>query len=154
MCYPTQNVYSRYIMTQETKKNNNTGALFKNKDKKTPNQPDYKGNVSIEGKKYLASGWIKQVPGKDDYISLSLTDPDTFAKKTWNNNETKPENNNSSKTTEGGANQSPPAQSQDDDVPFDIDSVMEGSSNSENNKEDAENIKFKKVDDDFGSIFG
>lgn len=141
-------------MTQETKKNNNTGALFKNKDKKTPNQPDYKGNVTIEGKKYLASGWIKQVPGKDDYISLSLTDPDTFAKKTWNNNETKPENNNSSKTTEGGANQSPPAQSQDDDVPFDIDSVMEGSSNSENNKEDAENIKFKKVDDDFGSIFG
>lgn len=152
MCYPTQNVYSRYIMTQETKKNNNTGALFKNKDKKNPNQPDYKGNVTIEGKKYLASGWIKQVPGKDDYISLSLTDPDTFAKKTWNNNETKPESNNSNKPTEGVPNQSPPDQSQDDDVPFDIDSVMEG--NSESPKDDTENIKFKKVDDDFGSIFG
>lgn len=141
-------------MTQETKKNNNTGALFKNKDKKNPNQPDYKGNVTIEGKKYLASGWIRQIPGKDDYISLSLTDPDTFAKKTWNNNETKPENNNSSKSTEGLPNQSPPAPSHDDDVPFDIDSVMEGSNNNESDKEDSENLKFKKVDDDFGSIFG
>lgn len=141
-------------MAQETKKNNNTGALFKNKDKKTPNQPDYKGNVTIEGKKYLASGWIKQAPGKDDYISLSLTDPDTLAKKTWNNNDNKQENNNSTKSTEGVPNQTPPPQSQDDDVPFDIDSVMEGNSNNEGNKEDSENIKFKKVDDDFGSIFG
>lgn len=36
-----------------------TGALFKNDRKEKPSHPDYKGDVTINGRKFWLSGWIK-----------------------------------------------------------------------------------------------
>ena len=38
----------------------NSGVLFKEQDKKTPNHPDYKGNITVNGKPYWLSAWIKE----------------------------------------------------------------------------------------------
>jgi hypothetical protein len=38
---------------------NNTGVMFKNKNKQKPNQPDYRGTITINNKKMAIAGWIK-----------------------------------------------------------------------------------------------
>ena len=38
---------------------NNSGVLFKNDKKETGNQPDYKGNITVDGQSYWLSAWIK-----------------------------------------------------------------------------------------------
>ena len=38
----------------------NSGVLFKEQDKKTPNHPDYKGNIMVNGQAYWLSAWIKE----------------------------------------------------------------------------------------------
>ena len=53
---------------------NNTGAIFKNDNKKAENHPDYKGKVNVNGKEMEVAGWIKE--GKNGtYISLSFKEP-------------------------------------------------------------------------------
>ena len=50
------------------------GALFKNREKSKPSQPDYFGKAEIEGRSYLVSAWIKDSkknPGQK-YMSLSF----------------------------------------------------------------------------------
>jgi hypothetical protein len=50
------------------------GALFKNREKSKPSQPDYFGKAEIEGRKYRISAWIKESkkdPGQK-YMSLSF----------------------------------------------------------------------------------
>ena len=37
----------------------NSGVLFKNDKKETGNQPDYKGNITVDGQSYWLSAWIK-----------------------------------------------------------------------------------------------
>jgi hypothetical protein len=37
-----------------------SGVLFKEHDKKTPNHPDYKGNITVNGQPYWLSAWIKE----------------------------------------------------------------------------------------------
>jgi hypothetical protein len=45
------------------------GVLFKNDRKEKPNQPDYRGDITILGEKYLLAGWIKD--GKrGKYLSI------------------------------------------------------------------------------------
>ena len=39
---------------------NNSGYLFKNDRKETGNQPDYKGNITVDGQEYWISGWIRE----------------------------------------------------------------------------------------------
>jgi len=39
---------------------NNSGVLFKNDKKESGNQPDYKGNITVDGKSYWLSSWIKE----------------------------------------------------------------------------------------------
>jgi hypothetical protein len=39
---------------------NNSGVLFKNDKKETGNQPDYKGNITVDGQSYWLSAWIKE----------------------------------------------------------------------------------------------
>ena len=47
------------------------GALFKNEKKTAPNQPDYKGDLTINGEKCWVSAWIKE--GKNGkYMSLAV----------------------------------------------------------------------------------
>ena len=52
----------------------NTGSLFEN-EKTNENQPDFTGEVNIEGALYRVAGWKnKGLDGKKDYINLSLKD--------------------------------------------------------------------------------
>ena len=38
----------------------NSGVLFKNDKKEKPTAPDYKGNITVDGKSYWLSAWIKE----------------------------------------------------------------------------------------------
>ena len=38
----------------------NSGVLFRNDKKETGNQPDYKGNITVDGQSYWLSDWIKE----------------------------------------------------------------------------------------------
>jgi len=52
----------------------NTGSLFEN-EKTSEKQPDFTGEVNVEGALYRVAGWKnKGSDGKKDYISLSLRD--------------------------------------------------------------------------------
>jgi hypothetical protein len=51
---------------------NNTGVLFKNDRKQEELQPDYKGNVRVNGQEYWLSAWIKE--GKNGkFMGLALS---------------------------------------------------------------------------------
>ena len=41
-------------------KKDNSGVLFKNDKKEAHNQPDYKGNITVNGVEYWLSAWIKE----------------------------------------------------------------------------------------------
>lgn len=64
--------------------NTNKGVLFKNDRKDSPNHPDYKGTVNVEGTEYWVSGWIKiagnssRNPGSK-FLSVALTPKDERA---------------------------------------------------------------------------
>jgi uncharacterized protein (DUF736 family) len=52
----------------------NTGAIFKNTNKKADNHPDYKGKVNVNGKEMEVAAWVKQ--GKNgSFMSLSFSEP-------------------------------------------------------------------------------
>ena len=53
--------------------NTNRGALFKNKDKKAENHPDYKGKLNADGVDYWLSAWLKESKEGQKYMSLSIT---------------------------------------------------------------------------------
>jgi hypothetical protein len=51
------------------------GALFRNDKKERPSHPDYRGDITIEGRKFWLSGWIKE--GKNGkFLSLSARPAD------------------------------------------------------------------------------
>jgi uncharacterized protein (DUF736 family) len=52
--------------------NTNTGALFKNTDKKTDKHPDYTGSINIEGVEYWLSSWIKVSQKGVKFMSLAV----------------------------------------------------------------------------------
>jgi len=59
----------------ETTQRDNSGVLFKNDKKETGNQPDYKGNITVDGKPYWLSAWIKD--GKTGkFMGLALSPKD------------------------------------------------------------------------------
>lgn len=47
------------------------GALFKNEDRDTEQQPHYKGNIRINGQDYWLSAWLKESKAGRKYMSLS-----------------------------------------------------------------------------------
>lgn len=48
-----------------------SGALFKNNDKQSENQPDYRGSIVIKGQEYWLSSWLKTSAKGTKYMSLS-----------------------------------------------------------------------------------
>ena len=53
----------------------NSGVLFKNDRKDKPTAPDYKGNITVDGKPYWLSAWVKD--GKSGkFMGLALSPKD------------------------------------------------------------------------------
>jgi len=57
-------------MTFETR--DNTGAIYKNDRKTNEKQPNLTGKCTISGKAHWISGWTKDGPDGNKYISLSF----------------------------------------------------------------------------------
>jgi hypothetical protein len=60
--------------------NNMSGALFRNDKDGNDARPDYKGSITIDGKKYWLSGWKKKSEMGKSYMSLAAqpnVPPDT-----------------------------------------------------------------------------
>ena len=53
--------------------NTNRGALFKNKDKKTDDHPDYTGRLNVGSDEFWLSAWLKTSKAGQKYMSLSVT---------------------------------------------------------------------------------
>lgn len=64
-------------MSDQNRSRTNQGYLFPNA-KSNDRQPDYRGKLSVDGKEWLVSGWIREKEG-EKMISLSLTDPATLS---------------------------------------------------------------------------
>jgi uncharacterized protein (DUF736 family) len=50
----------------------NTGSLFRNENKQTPNHPDYSGTCNIEGKEMFFDGWLKVSDAGKKWMSFSF----------------------------------------------------------------------------------
>ena len=53
---------------------NNSGVLFKNKEKKTDKHPDYSGNIIINDTKYFLSCWVNESKKGLTYWKLSASE--------------------------------------------------------------------------------
>ena len=53
----------------------NTGAIFKNDKKTSPNQPDYRGKVNVNGKEMEIALWVKTSSAGNTYFSASFSEP-------------------------------------------------------------------------------
>ena len=60
--------------------NDMSGALFKNKDKKTDRHPDYTGQCVVNGELLRLSAWIKTSKAGNTYMSLAFSVPDDYHK--------------------------------------------------------------------------
>jgi hypothetical protein len=90
--------------------NRNRGALFRNSDKKSPNHPDYKGSLNVDGKEFWLDAWINEIRNgeKAGQKFMSVTVKPKMARE------------------HVGATRNPPAQESapkrhedlDDDIPF------------------------------------
>jgi uncharacterized protein (DUF736 family) len=54
---------------------NNTGAIFKNDNKKAENHPDYKGKVNVNGKDMEVALWLKTSSKGVKFMSASFSEP-------------------------------------------------------------------------------
>jgi uncharacterized protein (DUF736 family) len=59
-------------MTMAFEQRENSGALFRNNDKTEESQPDYRGNINIDGTEYWLSAWLKTSKAGMKYMSLSI----------------------------------------------------------------------------------
>lgn len=58
----------------------NTGALFTKKQRKTEKQPNFEGNINVNGKDWDIAAWIKVSKTGDKYLSLKIEEPQNKAK--------------------------------------------------------------------------
>jgi len=66
---------------------NNTGAIFKNDNKKAENHPDYKGKVNVNGKDMEIALWLKTSAKGVKFMSASFSEPFEKNEPQINNNE-------------------------------------------------------------------
>ena len=57
----------------EYEKKDNSGALFKNADKTTETDPDYKGNAMIDGTDFWFNAWINTSKAGQKYMKASFS---------------------------------------------------------------------------------
>ena len=50
----------------------NTGALFKNGRKESPEHPDHQGSLNVEGVEYWLSAWEKTSRSGEPYLSIAM----------------------------------------------------------------------------------
>lgn len=56
--------------------NTNRGVLFKNDNKEKETQPDYSGNINVEGKEFSLAAWIRtSKDGSKKFLSVSVSEP-------------------------------------------------------------------------------
>ena len=53
--------------------NNNSGALFQNKNKKSESHPDYSGVCEVNGVRMYMAGWRKTSKTGQPYLSLTFS---------------------------------------------------------------------------------
>ena len=53
----------------------NTGAIFKNDNKKADNHPDYRGKVNVNGKDMEVALWMKTSAKGVKFLSASFSEP-------------------------------------------------------------------------------
>jgi len=66
---------------------NNSGAIFKNENKKAENQPDYKGKVNVNGKEMEVALWLKTSAKGLKFFSVSFSEPFVKSEPQINKNE-------------------------------------------------------------------
>jgi uncharacterized protein (DUF736 family) len=66
---------------------NNTGAIFKNDNKKADNHPDYKGKVNVNGKDMEIALWLKTSAKGVKFMSASFSEPFVKSEPQINKNE-------------------------------------------------------------------
>jgi uncharacterized protein (DUF736 family) len=76
---------------------NNTGAIFKNDNKKAENHPDYKGKVNVNGKDMEVALWLKTSAKGVKFMSASFSEP--FVKNEPQINKNEPQINGTLKQT-------------------------------------------------------
>jgi uncharacterized protein (DUF736 family) len=54
--------------------NTNRGVLFVKKNKKNEKQPDYDGNINVDGKDYALAGWKKTSQKGATFLSLKISE--------------------------------------------------------------------------------
>lgn len=54
----------------------NSGSLFVNDKKKSPNHPDRTGSALIDGVEYYVSGWIKKDKNGTPFMSMAFKPKD------------------------------------------------------------------------------
>ena len=59
-------------MTEKKPRRDNGGSMWKNDRKEKPTHPDFTGSVTIAGKDYWLSGWLRQAPSGNRYTSLAF----------------------------------------------------------------------------------
>lgn len=68
------------MTTNNNQNKPNSGILFQNKDKKSPNQPDFTGKYyDKDNKEWRVAGWEREKNG-NKFISLAFSDPEEFTK--------------------------------------------------------------------------
>ena len=55
-----------------------SGALFHNGNKDRDAQPDYTGNVKINGKIWRLAAWNSESRSGDPYLSIKVSDPEEY----------------------------------------------------------------------------